>query len=131
MIGLDTNVVIRYLVQDDATQARKANHLMEKILTQDEPGFINLTTLCEIIWVLKRNYRLDKPGQVAVVDGLLTTKQLMVENIPVAWKALRAYEAGSADFSDAVIAYANHSQQCEYTVTFDKQASRLDDMRLL
>ncbi|VAW88703.1 hypothetical protein MNBD_GAMMA18-663 [hydrothermal vent metagenome] len=131
MIGLDTNVVIRYLVQDDAVQARKANHLMEKILTQDEPGFINLITLCEIVWVLKRNYRLDKPGQVAVVDGLLTSKQLLVENVAVAWKALRAYESGSAGFSDAIIAYTNMAHECEYTVTFDRQASKLDGVRLL
>ncbi len=73
MIGLDTNVVIRYLVQDDVAQARKANRLIEKSLTPDEPGFINLTTLCEIVWVLKCNYRLDKSGQVAVVDGLLAS----------------------------------------------------------
>lgn len=131
MIGLDTNVVIRYLVQDDAAQARKANRLIEKSLTSEEPGFINLTTLCEIAWVLKSNYRLDKPGLVAVVEGLLTTKQLLVEDVPVAWKALRAYESGCGDFSDAVIAYANRFHECDYTVTFDKQASRLDDMRLL
>ena len=131
MIGLDTNVVIRYLVQDDVAQVRKANRLMEKVLTHDEPGFINLTTLCEIVWVLKRNYRLDKSGQVAVVDGLLTSKQLLVENVAVAWKALRAYETGSADFSDAIIAYTNAAHECEYTVTFDKQASKLSEMRLL
>ncbi len=131
MIGLDTNVVIRYLVQDDIAQARKANPLMEKSLTPDEPGFINLTTLCEIVWVLKRNYRLDKPGQVAVVDNLLSTKQLWVANVPVVWKALRAYESGNADFSDAIIAYVNEVHQCDHTVTFDKQASRLDGMQLL
>lgn len=131
MIGLDTNVVIRYLVQDDVAQARKANRLIEKSLTPDEPGFINLTTLCEIVWVLKRNYRLDKSRQVTVVDGLLTSKQLLVENVPVVWKALRAYESGRADFSDAIIAYVNQVHQCDHTVTFDKQASRLDGMRLL
>lgn len=131
MIGLDTNVLIRYLVQDDATQARKANELMESILTSDEPGFINLTTVCEIVWVLKRNYRLDKPAQMAVVDGLLTTKQLLVDDVAVAWKAPRAYEAGRADFSDAVIAYTNKAHGCEYTVTFNKQAAKLDEMRSL
>lgn len=131
MIGLDTNVVIRYLVQDDAAQARKVNQLMESILTPNNPGFINLTTLCEIVWVLKRNYRLDKSSQVAVIDGLLTTKQLLVEDVAVAWKALRAYEAGSADFSDAVIAYVNKAYECDYTVTFDKQASKLEAMRIL
>jgi predicted nucleic-acid-binding protein len=87
--------------------------------------------LCEIVWVLKSNYRLDKPGLVSIVDSLLTTKQLLVEDVAVAWKALRAYESGSADFSDAIIAYANQAYKCDYTVTFDKRASRLDEMRLL
>jgi len=131
MIGLDINVVIRYLVQDDATQARKANRLIEKSLTPEEPGFINLTTLSEIAWVLKSNYRLDKPGLVAIVEGLLTTKQLLVEDMSVAWKALWACEFRAMDFSDAVIAYANKFHECDYTVTFDKHASRLDDMHLL
>lgn len=131
MIGLDTNVVIRYLVQDDATQARKANQLMEQALTPEAPGFINLTTLCEIVWVLKRNYRMNKVAQIGIIDGLLTTKQLLVEDVAVAWKALRAYEAGNADFSDAVIAFANLSHGCDETVTFDKQAAKLGGMRLL
>jgi len=131
LIGLDTNVVIRYLVQDDAAQARKANQLMEDTLTPGAPGFINLTTLCEIVWVLKRNYQVNKPALVGIVNGLLTTKQLLVEDVAVAWKALRAYEAGSADFSDAVIACTNAAHGCDQTVTFDKQAAKLDGMVLL
>ena len=130
MIGLDTNVVIRYLVQDDAAQARKANQLLES-LTPDSPGFINLTALCEIAWVLKRNYRLSKSALVEIIEGLLTTKQIVVEDVAAAWKALRAYEANSADFSDAVINYANLAYGCDQTVTFDKQAAKLEGMRLL
>lgn len=131
MIGLDTNVVIRYLVQDDAAQARKANQLIESVLTPDAPGFINLTTLCEIVWVLKRNYQVNKPALIGIVGGLLTTKQLLVEDVAVAWRALRAYEAGSADFSDAVIACTNTGHGCDQTVTFDKRAAKLDGMGLL
>ncbi|MEW6058372.1 MAG: type II toxin-antitoxin system VapC family toxin [Bdellovibrionota bacterium] len=131
MIGLDTNVVIRYLVQDDAAQACKANQLMEYVLVADAPGFINLMTLCEIVWVLKRNYQMDKWGLVSIVDGFLTTKQLVEEDVAVAWKALRVYGAGNADFSDAVIACANATHGCDKTVTFDKRAAKLDGMRLL
>jgi len=130
LIGLDTNVVIRYLAQDDAAQTRKVSQLMGT-LSPDEPGFINLTTLCEIVWVLKRNYHLDKQGLVSVVESLLTTRQLLVENLAVAWKALRAYECGKADFSDAVIAHANLAHGCDYTLTFDRQASRLMGMQEL
>lgn len=130
MIGLDTNVVIRYLVQDDATQARKANQLLESLIPE-VPGFINLTTLCEIAWVLKRNYRVRKSALVEIIEGLMTTKQIVVEDVTVAWKALRTYEANRVDFSDAVIAFANLAHGCDHTITFDKQAAKLEGMRLL
>lgn len=131
MIGIDTNVIIRYLVQDDKAQARRASHLMERELTPQSPGFINLTTLCEIVWVLCRSYKVDKTSQIQILDGLLTTKQLVVEDVAVAWKALRAYEVGNADFSDAIIAQVNAKYGCEKTVTFDKKAGKLECMELM
>ncbi|VAX05981.1 hypothetical protein MNBD_GAMMA26-652 [hydrothermal vent metagenome] len=131
MIGLDSNVVIRYLVQDDKAQAGKANRLIEKVLTPERPGLINHITLAEIAWVLKRCYGVTKPELVNILEGLLTTKQLLVENIEVAWKALRAFEAGNGDFSDALIAYLNQQLGCEDTVTFDKRAAKLEPMKLI
>ena len=131
MIGLDSNVVIRYLVQDDEAQAGKANRFIEKELTLESPGFINHITLCEIAWVLKRCYGVTKPELVNILEGLLTTKQLLIENIEVAWKALRAFEAGNGDFSDALTAYSNRLQGCDCSATFDKRAARLEPMRLI
>ena len=131
MIGLDSNIVIRYLVQDDEAQTRKVNRFFEKELTPERPGYINHITLCEIAWVLKRCYGVPKPELVTILDGLLTTKQLLIENIEIAWKALRAFDAGNGDFSDALIAYSNQIHGCEYSLTFDKKAAKLEPMKLL
>lgn len=125
MIGLDTNVVIRYLVQDDKKQSAVATRFIEKTLTMEAPGYINHITLCEIIWVLQRCYHVTKPQLKEIIEGLLTTKQLLIENVEVAWKALRAFDANSANFCEALIAQANLHDGCTYTVTFDKKAASL------
>jgi len=131
LIGLDTNVVIRYLVQDDKKQSAAATRFIEKSLTTDSPGYISQIILCEIVWVLQRCYGVTKQQLRDIIEGLLTTKQLIVENVEVAWKALRAYDANSADFCDALIGQANVQSGCEHTVTFDKKAASLPGFDLL
>jgi predicted nucleic-acid-binding protein len=131
LIGLDSNIVIRYLVQDDKKQSAAATRFIEKSLTTDVPGYINHITLCEIVWVLQRCYGVTKQQLRDIIEGLLTTKQLIVENVEVAWKALRAYDANSADFCDALIGQANVQSGCEHTVTFDKKAASLPGFDLL
>jgi predicted nucleic-acid-binding protein len=131
LIGLDTNVVIRYLVQDDKKQSAAATRFIEKSLTMDVPGYINHITLCEIVWVLQRCYGVTEQQLRVIIEALLTTKQLIVENVEVAWKALRAYDANSADFCDALIGQANIHSGCERTVTFDKEAASLPGFDLL
>jgi predicted nucleic-acid-binding protein len=131
LIGLNTNIVIRYLVQDDKKQSAAATRFIEKSLTTDVPGYINHITLCEIVWVLQRCYDVTKQQLRDIIEGLLTTKQLIVENVEVAWKALRAYDANSADFCDALIGQANIHSGCEHTVTFDKKAASLPGFDLL
>jgi predicted nucleic-acid-binding protein len=131
LIGLDTNVVIRYLVQDDKKQSAAATRFIEKSLTTDAPGYISHISLCEIVWVLQRCYGVTKPQVREIIEGLLTTKQLNVENVEVTWKALRAFDANSADFCDALISQVNIHSGCEYTVTFDKKAASLPGFDLL
>ena len=131
MIGLDTNVVIRYLVQDDKKQSAAATRFIEKSLTTDVPGYINHITLCEIVWVLQRCYDVTKQQLRDIIEGLLRTKQLIVENVEVAWKALRVYDANRADFCDALIGQANIHSGCEHTVTFDNKAASLPGFDLL
>ena len=131
MIGLDTNVVVRYLTQDDTKQAAVASRLFEQTLSVERPGFVSLITLCEIVWVLADCYGADKARLGDVVEGLLASKQLIVEDAELVWKALRAWEKATADFSDALVGQALAANGCKRIVTFDKAAARLPGFELL
>lgn len=131
MIGLDTNVVVRYLTQDDSKQSPIATRLMEKTLSSDEPGFISLVVLAEVVWVLVSLYSVDKAGVTEVVSGLLTTEQLRVEAAELVWRAKRRYEGSKADFSDALIAECAVDAGCKRSVTFDRTAAATSGFELL
>jgi predicted nucleic-acid-binding protein len=131
VIGLDTNVVMRYLTQDDAKQSPIATRLMEKTLSSDDPGFISLVVLAEVVWVLVSLYSVDRAGVSEVVNGLLTTEQLRVESAELVWRAKRRYEASKADFSDALIAESAVAAGCKRSVTFDRNAAATSGFELL
>ena len=131
MIGLDTNVVVRYLTQDDPKQSPIATRLMEKTLSSDEPGFISLVVLAEVIWVLVSLYSVERAGVAEVVGGLLTTEQLRVESAELVWRAKRRYQASKADFSDALIAECAAAAGCKRSVTFDRTAAATSGFELL
>ena len=131
MIGLDTNIVVRYLTQDDPRQSQIATQLMEKTLSSDEPGFISLVVLTEIVWVLVSLYFVDRAGVVQVVSGLLTTEQLRVESAELVWRAKRRYEASKADFSDALVVECALAAGCKRSVTFDRSAAATSGFDLL
>lgn len=122
MIGLDTNIVIRYLTQDDIKQSKIATKLIESTLTAKIPGFITLLTLVEISWVLESCYDQSKLDVVALLNELLITKQLLVERKDMAYIALKRSKESNADFSDALIAVISENEGCERTYTFDKKA---------
>jgi predicted nucleic-acid-binding protein len=131
VIGLDTNVVVRYLTQDDPKQSPIATRLMEKTLSSDEPGFISLVVLAELVWVLVSLYSVDRSGVSEVVGGLLTTEQLRVESAELVWRAKRRYESSKADFSDAIIAECAVAAGCKRSVTFDRTAAAAPGFELL
>ena len=131
MIGLDTNIVVRYLTQDDAKQAAIATKLMERTLNSDEPGFISLVVLAEVVWVLVSLYSVDRAGVVDVVSGLLTTEQLRIELSELVWRAKRRYEESKSDFSDALIAECTIAAGCKRAVTFDRTAAATSGFELL
>jgi predicted nucleic-acid-binding protein len=123
MIGLDTNVLIRYITQDDEVQAPKATTLIETQLSLKAPGFITLITLVEVSWVLESCYGQSQQSILDILQGLLTTKQLLVERADMAYLALkRCIAAPGSDFSDALIATISAEQGCRQTFTFDKKA---------
>jgi predicted nucleic-acid-binding protein len=131
LIGLDTNVVVRYLVQDHPTQSAAATRLMERVLSADLPGLITDITLCEIVWVLTECYGADRDRIESVIEGLLASRQLVVEDAETVWNALRDWRASSADFSDALIGRQVIARGGEKTVTFDRAAAKLPRYELL
>lgn len=131
MIGLDTNVLVRYLVQDDPAQSRKATQLIARECTREEPGFINRIVLCELVWVLESAYGYSKDTIAGVVEKVLQTSQFQIEDVQAAWTAFRLYQKGKADFADCLLGTINRSHGCERTVTFDQKAGKLDGYELL
>lgn len=130
MIGLDTNVLVRYIAQDDPRQAAKAVLLIERECSEIRPGFITTVALAELVWVLEDCYRTSKEEIVAILQRVLRTKQLAVEDSETAWIALRLFEATGAHFADCLIDRVGAAHQCEYTATFDKGAAKAG-MRLI
>ena len=129
MIGLDTNILIRYLTQDDEQQSEIATRFIEKELNIENQGFISLIVLVEIVWVLMRCYGQTKSDIHPIINQLLTTKQFQIEQTDNAFKALRLWRQAKGDFSDALIAVLAQDNDCVYTLTFDKKAVSLG-MRL-
>ena len=130
MIGLDTNVLVRYFAQDDPVQAKKAGALIES-LTPERPGYVSQVALMEVIWVLGRAYRVERVEIARVIETLLRTKEVVVEAADTVWKALRLYVNSAADFADCLIERACHEAQCEFTATFDTKAAKATGMRLI
>lgn len=131
MIGLDTNVLARFIVQDDPVQAKAATRLIESKCQADEPGFISILVLVELSWVLGRAYGYSRSQVFQVVEALLLTTELRVERPDIVRVALRSFGAGSADFADCLIASTNAANGCETTFTFDRRASRVAGFSLV
>ena len=118
-------------MQDDPSQSRKATLLITKQCTRDDPGFINRVVLCELVWVLESAYGYSKDTIVAVLEKLLRTSQLKMEDVQAAWTAFRMYQKGKADFADCLLGATNRIGGCEWTATFDQPASKLEGFQLL
>jgi len=130
MIGLDTNVLVRYIMQDDAKQSPKATKLVES-LTVAAPGFVPLVAVVELGWVLSSSYELTRDQLVQAFEALLRTKEIVVERADQVLKALRMFKATSADFADCLIERAAARAGCEKTMTFDVGAAKVAGMTLI
>src|SRR4029077_11218034 len=102
MIGLDTNVVVRYLTHDDTAQTTAAARVIDS-LSQDSPGFLSLIVIAELVWVLEGSYRFKKNEIERVLDTLLRSKELVIERAEIVFQALRKFSASRADFADCLI----------------------------
>lgn len=125
MIGIDTNVLVRYIVQDDPKQSQKANHFIESARAAERPIFINGIVLCELVWVLETAYNYPKQAIVNVLEKILRTRQFSIHQPEIIWQALSSYHHAGADFADHYIARLNAYLECEHTVTFDKKAAKI------
>ncbi len=130
MIGLDTNVLVRYIMQDDVRQAELATELMES-LTVDELGFVPLVALIELVWVLSSSFDLARSQVVQALETLLQTKEIQVENAEVVWRAVRLYRASAADFADCLIERSAAAAGCSRTMSFDHGAVKNCSMALV
>lgn len=130
MIGLDTNVLVRYIMQDDPQQSPKANRLIES-LSADQPGYIPMVSVVELYWVLTSCYGLTGPQVGQALDLILRSKQLVVERADQVMRALRVFGQGQADLADCLIERAASGAGCTDTMTFDVGASKHAGMKLL
>lgn len=131
MKGLDTNVLVRYFTQDDPVQSVAAERCIQSTCTADQPGLIHTVVLCELVWVLETAYGYSRDQIVNVLDLVLRTRQLQVQDREIMREALTVYRGGKADFADAVIGHGNRTAGCETTYTFDRKAARLPEFTAL
>ncbi len=130
MIGIDTNILVRYFTQDEPGQSARATRLIAS-LSADKPGFIPLVSIVELIWVLQGPYGVTKEETIVLLDDVLHTEEFLVEDAEVVAQAVRAYAGANADFADCMIERSAHHAHCTHTVTLDSKAAKTAGMALL
>lgn len=130
MIGLDTNVLVRYIMQDDPRQSPKATRLIES-LDSDNPGYITMVSVVELYWVLTSCYELTNEQVRQALEVLLRTKQILVERADQVLRALRVFADGKTDFADCLIERTAAGAGCTRTMTFDAGAAKHAGMTLI
>jgi predicted nucleic-acid-binding protein len=129
--GLDTNVLVRYLTQDDPRQSRRAAALVAEAVADGQRLFVSAVVLCELVWVLRGAYSLDRSTIALALDRILATAQIEVDQKDVIRAALEDYREGAGDFADYVIGRRGREAGCEKTATFDQRLKRSELVRLL
>lgn len=127
MIGIDTNILVRYLTQDDAEQSRIVEQIFSRHATSPNSIFINNIVMCELIWVLERGYKYSKEEISKALKQILSTEEFSFENQELLWLALNQYSQSQLDFSDALIGELNKEHGCLETITFDQAAVKANN----
>jgi predicted nucleic-acid-binding protein len=131
MIGLDANILVRYLAQDDPEQSRQATELIESRLTELDPGFVSIVAMVETAWVLERAYGLSAGDVAAAIERTLQADRLVIEREQEVFTAMTALKEGQGTFADALIGALGASAGCSRTLTFDRKARRLPGFEVL
>jgi predicted nucleic-acid-binding protein len=121
--ALDTNVLIRYIIQDDPEQGQKASEAIEQLTIQNQ-GFISCIVLCELNWVLKTAYKISKNERIATLQKIFSVPVFDIENLDCCLKALRRYGKGKADFSDYLTQQIAEQHGYKNLLTFDQKAAQ-------
>lgn len=131
MIGIDTNVLLRLIVADHAGQVAAARSFIRDNCSAEDPGYVSLIVLVELVWTLSKVYQLAREQVAATVEQLLETVQLNLESSSEVTAALRDYRNGSAEFADCLIARIHTAAGCGRTITFDRKAAKLPGFELI
>jgi predicted nucleic-acid-binding protein len=124
MIGIDTNILLRYLVQDDPVQSPRAAEIITHRLTEEEPGFVSLVTILEVIWVLKSLYKRSRQEIANDIEMILAADTLELQNEQQVYHAVVALRNGTGSFEDALIGSLGIWRGCSATLTFDERAAQ-------
>lgn len=120
MIALDTNVLVRFLADDDPVRSPVAARIVDRAIAASERLFIPTTVLVETIWVLARAYKVSRPELVQIVDSIVRARHFDFADETLVSRASRAYRAGTADFSDYLILEETKGSEADVLLTFDK-----------
>jgi predicted nucleic-acid-binding protein len=131
MIGLDTNILVRYLAQDDPVQSPRATELIERQLTEGNPGFVSVVAIAETAWVLERAYGLADHEIAAAIELMLGVEVFVVDSEQEVFTAMIALKQGRGSFADALIGALGAKAGCSRTLTFDRKALRLPGFEFL
>ena len=130
MIGIDTNILVRYFTQDNLEQAQIVEQVINSYATSPNSLFINNIVMCELIWVLERGYKYSKEAISTVIKQMLSTEEFAFENQELLWLSLNQYNQNKLDFSDALIGESNKEFGCSKTLTFDQAAIKANNFKL-
>lgn len=130
MIGVDTNILVRYFTQDEPVQAQVVEKIIENYANSPNSLFINNIVMCELVWVLEKGYKYSKEQVGVVINQMLSTEEFTFEKQELLWLALNEYVQNKLDYSDALIGLINKSSGCHETLTFDQGAARAANFKL-
>lgn len=131
MKGLDTNVLVRYLVKDDKKQGKIASDYIQRAASSGQQCFINCIVLCELVWVLESAYGFARQQVIDVLEKLFLAKQIDIEMKDIARQALQDYKTGKGDIADYLVGRINQEHGCDTTATFDKVLKKSSVFQLL
>ena len=131
MIGLDTNILVRYFIEDDAHQTQKSTEFLETNCKKHDPCFISTIVLCELSWVLRQTYHLDNTTIIGTLEKIIQTGQFKIQDLDCVREAITDCKKLNTSFPDSLVGKLSIKHGCSHTITFDKAAARSKDFTLL